>query len=424
MSKKNNLKRILSILIVSTIILRTEGFCDIHFYSAPPFFKEPRLERPWLSSFDIWVGGGKTTKSHDGNKSKVPLFDLYGVHSMQAIGDGICKDFTDRLDNLIIKLSLLNNAPGFATFSLEGAFTHMEAGFQYTQNFEKGLFLECYLPIRSLKVHDIEFIDLSAHNTYPNNNDPYWVLFKKELSNIMIQHGLSIDEWKEHGIGDLALLGGWTLSHQDTTEIDFVDLTIQGGVIMPTGKEQDLSYAFSLPFGYNKHWGIPLHAVCAIGAYEWLTVGMSLDVLFLLAKSHDEFRMKSSPQQSSILLLNSGKARVHPGTLWSVSPFFKADHVIRGLSLSLGYTYAHQKTTFVTPCNQSLFSYTVVNSDERFAGFILHTLHLTAEYDFTQQNWHYGPRIGLTYNHQMSGKRCFKTYLASVTGGLEIAWDF
>jgi hypothetical protein len=424
MPKKNSLIFRLVILIMLSVAAQIKGFCDIHFYRAVPFFKEPRLERPWLSSFDIWIGGGRTTKSHDGDKSKVALFDLYGVHSMQSIGDGICKDFTNRLDNLIIKLSLLNSAPEFATLSLEGTFTNIEAGLRYTQNFIKGLFLECYVPIRSLKVHNIEFVDLSAHNTYPNANDPYWILFKKELPTIMTQHGLSIDEWKEHGIGDVALLGGWTLSHQDTKEIDFVDITIQSGVTLPTGKKQDPSFAFSLPFGYNKHWGIPLHMICAIGAYEWLTVGISLDTLFLLSKTDQELRMKVSPQQSSILLLNSGKAHVHPGTIWSVAPFFKADHVIRGLSLSIGYTYAHQKTTFVTPCNMALFSYAVVNTDERFAGFTLHTLHVAAEYDFTQQSWHCGPRIGLTYNHQMSGKRCFKTYLASINGGLEVAWDF
>lgn len=424
MPKKNIC--IWSLLIIYMVILplSIKGFCDIHFYRAVPFLKEPRLERPWLSSFDVWVGGGKTEKAHDGSKNKVALFDLYGVHQMQAIGNGVCKDFNNRLDNLIIKLSLLNSTPGFATFSIEGNFKSIEGGIRYTQNFERGLFLEFYLPIRSLTVDNLTFLDLSADNTYPNINDPYWIAFKKEFPTIMQEHGLSISEWKDHGCGDLSILGGLAISHQDTKEIDFIDLTMQTGIIIPTGQKQDLSKAFSLPFGYNKHWGIPLHFVSAIGAYEWLTVGMSIDILFLLAKSHEEFRMKSSAQQSSVLLLNKGQARVHPGTIWSVAPFIKADHVVRGLSLSAGYTYAHQKTTYLTPFDKAEFNYSIVNSDERYAGFTLHTLHASVEYDFTEQNWHYGPRIGITYNHQMSGKRCFKTYLASITSGLEIAWDF
>ncbi|RTL07071.1 hypothetical protein EKK58_02740 [Candidatus Dependentiae bacterium] len=424
MPKKNNIEFLALIIPLAILIMPIKGTCDIHFYRAVPFFKEPRLEKPWLQSFDVWIGGGRTKKAHDGSKTKVALFDLYGVHQMQAVGDGICKDFAKRLDNLIIKLSLLNSSPGFATFSIEGQFSSIEAGIRYAQNFDKGLFLECYLPIRSLKIDNLTFLDLSSNDTYPNINDPYWIAFKNELPTIMQEHGVFVTDWKDHGCGDLVVLGGFTMSHQETQEIDFIDVTIQTGVSMPTGKKQDLSYAFALPFGYNKHWAIPVHFVSSIGAYEWLTVGMSIDALFLLAKSHEELRMKVSAQQSSILLLNKGQARVHPGTIWSVAPFIKADHVIRGLSLAVGYTYAHQKTTYITPFDKEQFNYAIVNSDERFAGYVLHTLHATAEYDFTQQNWQYGPRIGITYNHQISGKRCFKTYIASITAGLEIAWDF
>lgn len=424
MPKKNSTLFLALIIHLATLIIAIQGSCDIHFYRAVPFFKEPRLERPWLSSFDVWVGGGSTKKAHDASKAKVALFDLYGVHQMQAVGNGICKDFTNRLDNLIIKLALLNSAPGFATFSIEGNFSSIEAGIRYTQNFDKGLFLECYLPIRSFTIDNLTFLDLSGSDTYPNMYDPYWIAFKNELPTIMEKHGLSITAWKEHGCGDFVLLGGFTMSHQDTQEIDFIDVTMQAGVSMPTGKTQDLGYAFALPFGYNKHWGFPLHFVSSIGAYEWLTVGMSIDALFLFGKSHEEFRMKVSAQQSSILLLNKGQARVHPGSIWSVAPFLKADHVIRGLSLTVGYTYAHQKATDITPFDKAEFNYSIVNSDERFKGYVLHTLHVAAEYDFTQQNWQCGPRIGITYNHQISGKRCFKAYLANVTGGLEIAWDF
>jgi hypothetical protein len=399
-------------------------FADIHFYRVAPFFGEPRLDRPWLSSFDVSVGGGSTTKAHNDIQEKVALWDLYGTHPMQSLGDGVCKDFTDPLDNILIKLALMPTSPGFATFSIQGRCNIMESFLRYTQNFSKDLFIECFLPIKSLHIKNIEFIDLSPENSYPNNNDPYWLFFKQNFNTITLAHGLSIDNWQETGVGDFAALLGWAMSYQDTQEIDFVDITLQGGVTMPTSKKQNIAHAFSIPLGYNKHWGIPVHACLAIGAYEWLTVGLNLDLLFLLPKQHEEIRMKASGQQSSIILLTSGQARVHPGTLWSVAPFIKADHVARGFSLAIGYTYAHQKTTFVTPFDKSVFPYAVVNSDQRFAGFTLHTLHVAAEYDFTDNDWKYGPRVGLTYNHQMSGKQCFKTYLASITGGLEIAWDY
>lgn len=423
-TKNSFLTDIIKIFALSLLTMPRLTLSDIHFYRATPFVKEPRLERPWLSSFDISIGGGKASKSYDGAKDKVGLFDFCGVHQMQALGYGICKDFTDWLDNLMLKVSLLNSSPGFATLSIDGVFKTVETAIRYTQNFDKGIFIEFYMPIRSINIENIVFSDLSLLNSYPNVNAPYWVALKRELPRLMAKHGLSIDDWNDWGIGDLEILAGFTLSHQNTQEIDFADLTIQAGFTMPTGKKQDLSNAFAVPFGYNKHWGIPIQLTASIGAYEWLTVGLSVNTLFLLPKQHEEIRMKAAIEQSSILLLNKGQARVHPGTIWSIAPFCKADHVVRGLSLLVGYTYAHQKTTFLTPFDTEEFNYSIVNSDERFAGFTLHTLHATAEYDFTQQNWQYGPRIGITYNQQISGKRCFKGYLANITGGLEIAWDF
>src|SRR5207245_5483062 len=142
-------------------------------------------------------------------------------------------------------------------------FKLIESSFRFTQNFKKGIFFEFYLPMRSLEVSDVVFNDLSpTDSAFPNNKNPTWLAFQKNFANILQKHGMSAKSpVKETGIGDLGFLLGWTYSYQETTELDFIDVTFQTGIIVPTAKKKDEDKLFSLPLGYNKHWAVPIRGV-------------------------------------------------------------------------------------------------------------------------------------------------------------------
>jgi hypothetical protein len=401
------------------------AFSDVHFFRAAPLFKEPRLERSFLSSFDIWLGGGRAKQSFNKDNKKVALFDLWGTHNMQELGNGVCESFSDPLDLLLIQLSLLPGRDLFANFSIQGHFGLIEGGFRFTQNFIKGFFFEFYMPIRSFKVSDIAFIDLSPTDAaFPNNKNPIWIAFQNNFTKILARYGLS-DTFPltTTGVGDMAFLLGWTYSYQETTELDFIDVTVQTGVVMPAAKKKNEDELFSLPLGYNGHWAVPIRGVGAIGIYEWLTIGAALEATFFVPRGFD-MRMKTGARQSGIIKLEKGFANVEKGTLWLANVFVKGDHVVRGFSLGFGYTYAQERTSYVTPTDSFTFSYPIVNSDALFDGFIQQTLHAYVEYDFTESDWKYGPRIGLAYNHPVTGKHIFRTALTQATFGLEVVWDY
>lgn len=395
-----------------------------HYFKIPNTVKEPRLAHQLLTSIEIDTSFTKSTKAYNSLKNKVPLFDLHGTHQMQGITDGLCKDFTNDIDLLMIQLALLPGNTSFANLSVDGSYSLTELNFAATQNLINGFFLHARMPLKFFHIQDIVFEDLSPKDIYPTNEEPVWLSFKKNMANILAHYGMSTDAWKQHGIGDLLVTTGWTISYQDTVEIDFIDATLEAGLLLPTSKKADLANVFALPFGHEKHLGFPLRASLALGIYEWLTFGCSFDGLIFLDKKHDEFRMKISEKQSTIFLPTKGQATVNRGSLWEAQLFMKADHVVQGLSVTFGYTFMHQQRSFVTPFDNNLFSYTIVNNDNRFKAYTMHTIHLLLEYDFTEQNWSYGPRVAFGFHKSVSGKQVFDGYTINGIGGLEIAWDY
>jgi hypothetical protein len=134
--------------------------------------------------------------------------------------------------------------------------------------------------------------------------------------------------------------------------------------------------------------------------------------------------MKTSSKQSGFIKLASGNASIQAGTLWHAGAYFKADHLYRGLSLLLGFTYASRNNDRVTPQDCCIFDPFIVNTDLMFHGWSSNTLHLGVEYDFARQCHHVAPRIALFYDRIVSGKRVFNTNIIEGKIGIDVVWHF
>lgn len=412
------------VFLVLVCFQKSFGYVDPFFYRATTLFKEPRLERPWLTSLDFVIGGGRARHSIDGDKHEQPLFDLFGAHNMQELANGVCTSFNDPIDLAMINLSLVPARKDFATLSFGAKLSLIEGLVSVTQNFDYGLFLEFNIPVRSYNVHDIDIVDLTPEDDeYPNNNHPAWLYFNEKLDAIFSKYQISIEPVKKTGVGDVSLHLGWTYSHQETQELDFIDMTMKIGLLAPSAARKDIDQVFALPLGYEKHWGFPFNGIVSFGAYDWLTWGVGFQGVAFLRNS-SEMRLKTGLGQSGMIKLAKDTVKVAPGMIWLAHAFLKGDHVVRGLSFGFGYTYATQKKTYLTPYDVINFSYGIINSDESLAGFAMHTVHAYAEYDFTEQDWRYGPRVGLHYSCPVSGHRIMKTFLIQASCGLEIVWDY
>lgn len=412
--------------IIMTIPCILSGMDNAHFYRASYFFGETRLDCPWLFSGDATIAGGATSTSRTNNGTSVPLLDIYGIHDMRTLAQGIPSlDPTNPLDLALILLADLPECSSFGQLSFQGDFEITEANLSITQNFKRGFFAQIHLPIRKIGIHGIKYTDLSPDDSAcQNKNRPEWQVFLNAFSDILQRYQIDTSSIHKSGIGDLSLLGGWTINYNETEWLDYIDGTIRAGILLPTGKKRNENHMCDLPLGYNGHFAGSLSLAGAAGLYEWLTLGAYIDMLFFRSDTKT-MHIKTSYAQSGLIKLAQAKVNVQAGTLFTTGAYVKADHFCRGLSLLFGYSYSQKDADIVTlDPFYTCFNAEIINSDESLHGWNNHTLHFMLEMDFTQYCSRWGSRLGLFYNRTIAGKRIFNTQNIGASCGLELAFDY
>ncbi len=394
-----------------------------HFYRATNMFLEPRLEHDYLTTFNATLGGGSTHHGRNCHNKIVPLFDIYGTNPIQELGASLTHvDLNNPYDRILHDLMLLPTREGFATLSIGGKFDIIESNLSFTQNLGRGFLLFFHLPVRRLQIKDVCFTDLSPDDTvFPNKNTLEWQRFLQLFNPTLNNFGINTQPTTSTGVGDLSAWLGWTSNYQETDTIDFIDTTLMAGFLAPTGKEKNPHKLFSLPTGYNGHWGFPICAAFSFGFYEWITLGAYAHGLFFLDKDHI-MRVKTDGAQNGIIKLACVDISVHKGPLVNAGLYLKADHFAHGLSFTTAYSFAQQWRDRIQPKNCDAFDTTILNSDSIFAGWNMHTINFVAEYDFTKEDSKVGNRIGLFYNLQVAGKRTWNTNIVGGSYGIDIGW--
>ena len=413
-------------LIIITILALNQSCQPLdnpHFYRATNMFLEPRLEHDYLATFNATIGGGSTSKGRSCNNNLVPLFDIYGRQSFQNLTINTPFNNPDnQFDQLLNNLAQLPTRDNFATVSIDGHFSILEANLSLAQNLMHGLFLFFHLPIRRLAIKNISYVDHSPDDTvFPNKNSPEWQAVLQQIDPLLSHYGLNTRSSISAGVGDLSCWLGWTHNYQETRTLDFIDFSFMTGFLAPTGKKRNEDKLFSLPTGYNGHWGFPLCTAASIGFYEWVTIGGYLNALFFLDREKT-MRIKTDATQSGIIKLTCADVSDHRGPLVNTGFYFKADHVGHNVSVTAAYSFASQHKNYLTSPT-TFANCSVINTDETLKGWNMHTLNFLAEYDFAREGYSVGNRIGLFYNLQVAGSRVFDTNVFGGTYGIDISWN-
>lgn len=460
-------RTIKKLLLATSLISMMAGAIDNHhFYRASNFFPvyhEPRLEECWLTSFDITVAGGSTRKSKNGCgtpfnacDTESCLLNICGFSNVPALSCGLpCLDLTNNVDTALNNLALLTGAccnispdclfqgcaplnvsqTTFGMLSFAGKFNILEANFFFTQNFTRGFFFQAHLPVRRLKISNICMADLSPTdpNVFPNINSAQWQTFLPLFGTMLERYQLSICPTCSLGAGDLSLLAGWTINYEDTEILDFIDMTFRIGALFPTGKKANIDCVFSLPTGYNGHYGVPISFDLALGAFDCFTMGFHFDALPFIHKIQC-LRVKTDANQEGLIKLFKVKADINQGLIWGGTGYLIADHFASGLSMLMGFTVAKKlKSDFRTglcicdgsiinpPLNQSAFC---LDCDPVYGSWTMETFHVLFEYDFGLYCPQYSPRISLFYNAPVGGRKIFDTGMLGGGFGIDVGWYF
>jgi hypothetical protein len=412
------------IFFLAFVAIPLHAIDNPHFYRATFFWGEPRLERPWLTTFEVEVATGRTNKSFNNNGDKTPLLNIFGPEAFWALGKNVPNlDPTNPLDQILINLAQLPASGTFGDVVFGGHFRFFEMPMQVYQNIINGFFFQAHIPVRRLLISNIRMTDISPQMGPLTMSTPEWVAFLQFFDQILARYHLAIKPIDSSGVGDLSLLGGWARTYQQTCLLDYIDVSAKIGVLLPTGASASLHNPFSLPLGYNGHIGVPLKFDCSCGYLEWLTFGTHLGALFLIEKK-EKIRMKTSPEQNGFILLTEGEAVVDPGTYWDAAVYTKADHFFRGLSLLFGYTYTHKDADCLRPKNKMVFNPAVVNHDARLRPWSMHELHFMFEYDCNFTVHDKKPIISLFYNMIVGGKNIFATTAKTARLSINLAWCY
>ncbi|MCL4361207.1 hypothetical protein M1446_02520 [Candidatus Dependentiae bacterium] len=393
------------------------------FYRAQPLFQEPRFEKPYLTTLDFTLSGGSTNCARNCAGKKVPLGNIFGIINIKNLALGIPNlNQSNPIDQILINLQNLPDNDCFGKLSINGHFEILELVFNGIQNFDKGFFSEFLLPIRRLEISNVNRTDLSpTDGEFPNKNTIEWQQFLGQFCPFFKHFNLNTGSFKEFFTGNITFFAGWTKNYEYTTHLDFVDTTLKVGLQLPTASDPRENHIFNLSTGYEG-FGVPVVWQFSIGAYEWLTVGAQVDGLFLF-NDIVPMRIKTDKNQSGLIKIFKDNVKIDQGTAWHIGTYLKADHIIRGFSFLLGYSYDRKEADrVIKTCSK--IDPEIVNSDPSLQGWSMHTLHLNIEYDFESESNPHGPRIGFVYNRQLAGKNVFSTSLESGYIGTDLCWKF
>ena len=420
---KGFISRTFFVISLLTVPLSAFGYNRLAYQAGPAIF-EPRYDRNCLSTVEVSVMGGSTTTGRNGNKDKTDVLNIYGLHNIHRLAEGVPGlDPLNLDDAILINLIGQPNNGDFGKLKFTGKFKYIGADITLTQNFCRGFFAQMSIPVQRLEVTDIAFVDQSPTTGLPNINSAEWTQFLARFDSILERYELSKADWKDTGAGDLTILGGWTYNNDSSDTLDFMDVTIKAGLSIPTGRKRNIEKVFSLPAGHNGHVGIPVSFDMALGMLEWFTFGAHVGGQFFL-KHDGVFRMKTHADQNGFMKLYYDAAREDLGNLWDIATFLKADHIAGGLSLTVGYSYTAQEDTTLAPVDTTVFTASIVNDDDMLKKWHMHTVSVCADYDFAQENKKFNPKVGIFYNHPVAGKRIFNTNTIGGNAGVNIVWNF
>ncbi len=381
-----------------------------YFYMPEPFFGEPRFAKKWLTTLDVRLRGGHATRGYTDVGCDTRPIDIYGLQNMHAIAKNVPACILQCAPHGYLN-NLWQNTPAsnlFGRLGFEGKCSLVEFFPTFVQNFSHGFFVGTCIPIKKISMRNVMAIDLTDPSSVGANLSlSDWQQFFGRFDQNLCRYGIYPRALHSGGLGDIMLFGGWTINYEDMDVLDFLDGTLTLGLQLPTAPCAPAQCPFMLPRGSNGHKGISLCATGALGALDWLTVGLQVGVLQFLSTQR-VIAIKTAYEQSGWIKLARMCATVSPGLQWRIGEFFKFDHLAYGLSFTFGFSHTHQGATNV--CQ---------NTDPQWWSWRMNTFHFVLECDFATFKHPHAPHVAMTIDHVFNGKRTFNTSLF----GTIIAWD-
>jgi hypothetical protein len=308
------------------------------------------------------------------------------------------------IDQLRVRLAANDNGVR-GKFNVSGDLKYKGcAAFAARFFFARDFSFDLYLPMYRMSLDNVVFQDLTA-NISDADRRVHRLLTNDLAANVMQLGCLDIGPWTRTGVGDLTALFEWFRDfEQNKPFLKMVRVNWRVGFSMPTGLREDEDKLFAIPYGNDGAWSIPfaLGLDLTLGAYFKLGVDVQLTHIFSNTCTR---RIKTSPQQSELLLLQKTLVYKDYGITQRFNLYGEFYRFIKGLSLSWGYQYFKHGDDEISLKTQE-FSNTIANTSQRLEEFTMHLIETKLFYDFgvSREEARTRPELGIFVRNPFNGK--------------------
>lgn len=450
----------------SIFFLITVIFSCVRLYSVdlPVFYRAPlyyggvkKTDYNWQSLLAVRYAAGDSHKSYNRHNKKGSLFGLFGKTDITRLGLGV-ENKGSRTAQLWQDPTQCNDVPLFNNLPLPDLCTQNDGLIEFCgklkveqldvtleQIFASGFYAQVHVPIRRVCVSNVGFKHCGNATVNGINIDDF---VANDLPMVLQEAGYDVrpgqslaayGHFKKTEVPDLLVAAGWGGQTTDCGSIvSSLSGSMQVGITVPTGEKKDQNKLFAFPLGYDDHWGVNTHATMELGAFKMLVVGAGIGATIFF-NDRRCVRMKTDHCQSGWFVFDCGKATVKKGTIWNVHGYARADGILGGLSITLGYSFTQEESTklrvkdhcflksvvdHALACGTLVSRSYVASKDQRLKKWYQQVFHAMIEYDCTAHGLSYAPLIRGEVSIPFDSKRVFSAMMWGITAGISAGWNF
>lgn len=414
-----------------------------HFYRPENFMHQPIPYKDEVLRLNVSFFGGNTTKGRNASGEVTDVLNIYGPHNIRTLAANV---MTAKLP--LTNIAALPAVAGtdltiFGQFQFAGTFSYGAAYLEAVRCLHKNWFLQGILPIQWLRIGNVSYTDLTpldGNGVYNQQNATLIDVktYPGGMDGLLDINRLTASTSSATYIGDTTVYVGYAWENTALRRFDHVRLSAKGGILFPTAKRKNEDQAFSVPGGYDGHFGLPFSFDGYIGNPK-LHIGGHLGG-FWFFKHTKEMRVKTNLEQNGFIKLAKGSVTRNLGTIFTGGAFIRlrGDH----MGFSFGYSYARQGESRLTPrgiqtdsryaatervggtqFNFIRFSPDIINSDDMLKKWVMQAFHINFEYHRSEEDYE-GFTAKIFYNRPITGKRIFNTHTIGAGCGASVLWKF
>lgn len=368
-------------------------------YAPDSFFQKPYFNQKLFTNVSTIFSGGYADQAFNQESQKVPFLQQFG-------NEDFLQKFIDPTINR-------NDMTSLGQGQLSGNFQYRQFIASCYKNIFHDLFIEAATVIQDITVDKITANFTESSTPLTDEQIAYLAQLQKILPTSINRSGMFTT----------AFYIGYNTTFTHFKHLDFVDILIKTGFASPESMHDTNNSIIQYPFNPNFNFGYPCIGAVSIGLLDWMTLGWN-GTVEPFQSAMKNIAINNTNSHNQLLIPESSMALIKRGPLFSTSVYLEADHVISGVSGTVGYTYTKSLDFTIQPLNTVQYPATRANYSTLFDAWSMGSFYFEVDVDFADESKPNAPVIGLFCVIPITGQLCPKSNIFGGSCNLQISYAF